>query len=209
MSKTSSFESWLLTLTVTNNIIELTTAPYHPALILPSSKHLAKRRNAPHQTDRTQEHLTTLGGRIYLTNVTIASQTFSLVVDTGSSDTWVAASTFQCEDPSDNSPVFLEYCSFGPLYDLHASPTFQPIDFEFAVNYTGGENLRGGMGTEMVDISNGGDETFKVRQTIGVVETGYWSGDGISSGLIGLAFSVLARGLNTHQLNYTSILFTL
>jgi hypothetical protein len=160
-------------LTVTNKVLELTAAPYYLKRIPPSSKHLAKQGNARRQTDRAQEHLATIGGRIYLTNVTIASQIFSLVVDTGSSDTWVAASSFQCEDPSDNSPVPLNSCGFGPLYDLQGSPTFQPIDFEFAVNYSGGENLRGGMGTDIVDISNGRDESFKVRQTIGIVETGY------------------------------------
>lgn len=47
------------------------------------------------------------------------------------------------------------------------------------------------------------------NQTIGIVNRGFWFGDGISSGLMGLSYPALARGVNSRQLNYTSVVFTL
>ena len=39
-----------------------------------------------------------------------------------------------------------------------------------------------------------GSSNLTVRQTIGVVERGWWMGDGISSGLMGLAYGALTLG---------------
>ena len=141
-----------------------------------------------------------------MTNATIAGQTYTLVIDTGSADTWVASSSFRCENPYTMVPVSAEDCGFGPLYDP-SSGSFQPINYPFSVNYSGGEFLSGGMGTE--EFSFGKDKSVSVRQTIGVVNEGFWMGDGISSGLMGLGFPALARGINTMELNYTSVLYTM
>jgi hypothetical protein len=68
------------------------------------------------------------------------------------------------------------------------------------------------MGTDTFGIggiSKGGSPSATVRQTIGVVDEGYWFGDGITSGLMGLGFPALAVGINSNELNYTSVLFTL
>jgi hypothetical protein len=159
-----------------------------------------------------QEDLLTLGGRIYITNATIAGQTYSLVIDTGSSDTWLASSLFQCDNPGWSIPLNAQYCGFGALFDAEASSTFSPVGFDFSVNYTGGEFLKGQMGTDIFGIggiSKGGSPSATVRQTIGVVDEGYWFGDGITSGLMGLGFPALAVGINSRELNYTSVLFTL
>ena len=83
----------LADLTVTDNVLEFHAVPSRPGLIPPSSKHLAQRRHdgtvrrqsAP--TAPMQQELFTFAGEQYLTNVTIAGQTFRIVVDTGSSDT--------------------------------------------------------------------------------------------------------------------------
>jgi hypothetical protein len=48
---------------------------------------------------------------------------------------------------------------------------------------------------------------LQTRQTIGVVEQGWWIGDQISSGLMGLAYPILASG--HRDLNYTSVVFSL
>ncbi|KAH7069869.1 aspartic peptidase domain-containing protein [Paraphoma chrysanthemicola] len=212
-----------LTISVTNNVFELDTLPNPHTHILPSTRYLAKRRNAAlakHNRRRqistgplpkVQEDLLTFGGRIYITNATIAGRTYSFVIDSGSSDTWIVSSFFQCDDPDWPYPLDAAYCGFGSTYDASASSSYRPVDFPFSVNYTGGEFLRGRMGTENFGIgglSKGGSAAANVRQMIGVVDEGYWFGDGVSSGLMGLGFPALAVGINSKELNYTSVLFT-
>jgi hypothetical protein len=67
------------------------------------------------------------------------------------------------------------------------------------------------MGTEDFGFGDGaaGRARVQMRQMIGVVDEGYWNGDGISSGLMGLGFPALARGINTGELLYTSVLYTM
>lgn len=145
-----------------------------------------------------------------MVNATIAGETYVLVIDTGSADTWVAASTFTCETPY--SQQFSDQnadCGFGHLYNAR-SKSFEAIDYPYKVNYSGGEYLRGEMGVE--DFGFGDKDTgevVSVRQVIGVVDRGFWMGDGISSGLMGLGFSALARGVNKGGLEYSSVFYTL
>ncbi|KAH7397354.1 aspartic peptidase domain-containing protein, partial [Pyrenochaeta sp. MPI-SDFR-AT-0127] len=206
---------------VTNNVLHLKTAPSTPHLIPPSSKHLAKRRSELTPSPKykrqeedlaaVQEDLITLGGRVYMTDVTLAGQIFTLVIDTGSSDTWVASSSFQCLNPSTLSPISPQYCGFNTPYNTRNSSTWRPIrGHGFSVHYTGGEFLLGDLGTEELGIGDvylGREPTVVVRQTIGVVDEGYWLGDGMSSGLIGLAYSALVSGART--LGYGSVMYTL
>lgn len=188
--------------------------------MLPSSRHLAKRRLelspnqatlAKRQFGDVQEELITLGGRVYMTDVTLGGDPFTLVIDTGSSDTWVTASFFTCLDPDDMTPIESGSCGFNASYNPTTSPTRKKIrNALFSVNYTGGEFLRGELGTEQLgigDVGLGGPPVLVVNQTIGVVEEGYWLGDGISSGLMGLAYPALVSGART--LKYNSSMFTL
>ncbi|KAF1832811.1 aspartic proteinase precursor, partial [Decorospora gaudefroyi] len=204
---------------VTDNVLNLTTVPYAPHLLPPSSRHLLHRRDALSQAKRQfdpvaslDEPLVTLGGRIYMTDVTLGGQTYSLVIDTGSSDTWVVSSTFQCINPSTYSIIDTRYCGLASTYDPAKSSTWKSIPgYEFAVNYTGGEFLSGDLGTEVFGIggisTGGSNGELQVRQTIGVVERGYWAGEGISSGLMGLAYPALVSGAS--RLKYQSVMFTL
>jgi hypothetical protein len=201
---------------VTDNVLELTSSPNSHHLVPPSSKHLARRRNAlARRQDNTlanvQDDLLTVGGRVYMVNVTIAGQTYTLVIDTGSADTWVASTSFRCENPYIYAPSEELNCGFGALYNESAAGTFQPINYPFAVNYSGGEFLSGAIGTEDFGFGDGaaGRARVQMRQMIGVVDEGYWNGDGISSGLMGLGFPALAWGVNTGELRYTSALYTM
>jgi hypothetical protein len=184
----------------------------------PSTAHLAHHRNEAHRkrqnlpTAPTQENLIGIGGRIYITNVTLGGQHFALVIDTGSSDTWIATSDFQCVDPDTGATLATQECGFGPLYNRVASSTYKPINYGFSVDYAGGEYLSGIMGTEKFGIggvSRGQSPYVTVNQTIAAVNQGYWEGDGISSGLMGLAYPALANGVNSNALNYTSVMYTL
>lgn len=204
---------------VTDNILELSVIPassnHHP----PSSKHLARRRNAQNakrdwrrQTPKVQEDLMGLGGRIYLTNATVGGKPYALVIDTGSSDTWITSANFQCEDPTTSQIKANSFCGFGTPYDENGSKTLKHLNYAFSVRYSGGEYLSGTLGEEEVGIgglSSGKGPIAKFKQTMGVVESGYWIGDGISSGLIGLGLPALASGVGTGALNYTSFVFTL
>jgi hypothetical protein len=174
------------------------------------SRRHARRQDYPNAN--VSEDLIGIGGRIYITNVTVAGQNFAMVIDTGSSDTWLATTDFQCEHPNDRSPVDNSYCAFPSYYNRTGSSTWRSINSDFNVNYTGGEFLYGEMGTEdfgIGGVSSGQSPYVTVNQTIGAVDEGYWSGDGISNGLMGLAYPALAKGINNRQLNYTSILYTL
>ncbi|KAJ7865336.1 acid protease [Mycena olivaceomarginata] len=130
----------------------------------------------------------------YLTNVTIGGQHFSLIIDTGSSDTWVAQKGFNCFD-LDGNPVSADTCAFGtPGLDTAASKTFQPFpNVSFNITYGDGEFLSGPVGFDTVSI--GGLSVS--HQEIGVPTLTAWEGDGINTGLIGLAFPGLTSVYNT------------
>ncbi|KAH5574061.1 hypothetical protein HBI26_145770 [Parastagonospora nodorum] len=206
----------------TDNVVELEAHPNPNLVSLPSTQHLARRRTdilsrrlARRQTypnANVNEDLIGVGGRIYITNVTMAGQNFAMVIDTGSSDTWLATTNFQCLDPDYGTPLSNTYCAFPSYYNRAGSSTWRSINADFNVTYAGGEFLNGKLGTENLGIggiSRGQSPFVTVKQTIGAVDSGYWNGDGISSGLMGLAYPALAKGINNRQLNYTSILYTL
>jgi hypothetical protein len=207
-----------LTYSVTDNVLELEAHPNPHKLSSPSTAHLARRRNEDIRKRQNypiapaQEDLIGIGGRIYVTNVTVGGQKFSLVIDTGSSDTWLATNQFQCVDPDTGATLATQQCGFGPLYNQASSSTYKSINHQFSVNYAGGEYLSGVMGTEnfgIGGISRGQNPYVTVQQTIGAVTSGYWEGDGISSGLMGMAYPALAEGVNSQELSYTSVMYTL
>lgn len=188
--------------------------------LTPSSEYLASLRRSAiskktkRQNDQladVQENLLTLGGRVYMANVTLGSRIYTLVLDTGSSDTWAAASGFICETPN-GTTVAQSACGFGPLYNTLASRSYKPYSprQSFSVNYTSGEYLKGILATELFgigDVSAGYAPYQMINQTIGIVQQGFWDGDGISSGLMGLAYSRLASGSST--IGYEAVIFSL
>lgn len=44
---------------------------------------------------------------------------------------------------------------------------------------------------------------------IGAVDEGWWTGDGIGNGLLGLSYPALANGVNEGDVEYTSLMYTL
>jgi hypothetical protein len=56
--------------------------------------------------------------RSFVAGVVIGDQTFDLILDTGSSNTWVAGTGYSCDAPW--------HCYFGPTFDIDAS--FTPIE---------------------------------------------------------------------------------
>jgi hypothetical protein len=169
-----------------------------------------KKRQYDYVAD-VQEDLVTLGGRVYMTKVTLGSRVHSLVIDTGSSDTWAAQTGLVCKDAYGNT-VTTPTCRFGTLYDTAASSSYNAYKppQTFGVSYTSGEYLKGILATELLGIGDVGDGFAPrqiVNQTIGVVQQGYWNGDGVSSGLMGLAYSRLAS--QSSSIGYEAVIFSL
>lgn len=121
-------------------------------------------------------------GLVYTTPIQLGNEDFTVVIDTGSSDTWVAESNFTCKKGAQSA------CLFGALYTR--SSTFTPINNEnFEISYADGEYLDGVFGTEKVTLAG---ITVNDAQ-IAVVEDASWTGDGTSSGVVGLGFPANTR----------------
>ncbi|KAL9131294.1 MAG: hypothetical protein Q9217_000729 [Psora testacea] len=137
-------------------------------------------------------------GLVFATEVKVGSTIFELVIDTGSSDTWLATSGFQCVKPGTRDFLAQSACEFGPLYKQ--TSTFKPIpDQNFDVSYTDGETLRGTFGTEDVTVAG-----IQVKdQQIALVDYAAWYGDTVTSGLLGLAFPAATKAFsgNNYRLN--------
>jgi len=134
----------------------------------------------------TSEHVTTLtsllSGQEFVTEITFGTEKFIAIVDTGSSDTWMVEQGFQCINEN-SVPEPESVCNFGPTYNL--SNTFVQItDINFNITYGGGEFLNGIFGREEVTLAG-----LKVQAIVAAVDYAAWSsGNGVSSGLIGLAY---------------------
>ncbi|KAF2096087.1 acid protease [Rhizodiscina lignyota] len=127
-------------------------------------------------------------GASYLAPVILGdNQQFQFIIDTGSSDTWVAQNRFLCTDPYTMRAVPESVCNFGPLYN---PSTFRQIpDQNFNTMYGDGEILAGSMGYENVTLAN----VTVPHQIIASVNLASYSGDGVSSGLVGLAYPNLTQ----------------
>jgi hypothetical protein len=124
-------------------------------------------------------------GSGFATSITLGNQTLSVVIDTGSSDLWVVRDSFTCINPESGMGVAQWACAFGPAYAPNT--TFREIGGEYLdIKYADGEILSGVIGTENVTLAG-----ITVNQTIGVVDYAGWYGDGVTSGLMGLAYSSL------------------
>lgn len=146
-----------------------------------------------------------------MAEVTLGNYVYSLVLDTGSSDTWVGQAGLNCKDPYGNT-VPTSACRFGPLYNSSLSQSYRAYNPRqaFSVNYTSGEYLQGHLATELFgvgDVGAGFAPNQIINQTIGIVQQGYWVGDAISSGLMGLAYSRLAS--RSSSIGYEAVMFSL
>jgi Eukaryotic aspartyl protease len=136
---------------------------------IPASKHIA--------TLTSSEY-----GQGFTAEITLGTQQFSLLVDTGSSDTWVVEAGYQCVNFENGAIEPEAFCTFGPTYT--PSKTFvQTPDENFNITYESGEFLTGILGTEEIKLAG-----LKVDSTIAVVDNAAFFGDGIFSGILGLAY---------------------
>jgi hypothetical protein len=166
----------------------LASATFVKALSSPQTLHL-QRRASPNGTQLPSYYAdftsTTYGTRFDV-NVTLGNQTFALLVDTGSSDTWVVGSDYLCINDTSNAILPQQACAFTPQ-TYRPSPTFQLVPDEFFGEQLGSGKLSGLVGRE--DVTLGG-VTVKGQQ-IGVANKTSQIGDGIDSGLVGFGYPSL------------------
>lgn len=93
--------------------------------------------------------LTSLGGIEYLVDITLGTQAVQVILDTGSSDTWLIQKGFKCTDASGNS-VSTATCDFGPVY---SGTITQTPNENFQISYGDGEFVTGIIGTQDVTIA--------------------------------------------------------
>lgn len=128
----------------------------------------------------------------YITRVVAGTNNLSLVVDTGSSDTWFVRQGFSCIDPQYHQPTLSSACGFGPPFKGDF-PGGAIANQHLSVAY-GSQNgpfVEGLLGYS--DLTVSGLSTRK--QTIGLATRGYWDGDGVTSGLLGLGLPGLTNAL--------------
>lgn len=108
-----------------------------------------------------------------------------------SSDTWLIQKGFNCFNLT-GFPESTETCGFGSDgFDTAASSTFQTFPkVSFNISYGDGEFLSGPVGFDTVSVGG----LTVTKQEIGTPDFAAWNGDGVNSGLLGLAYSSLTSG---------------
>ena len=141
-------------------------------------------------------------GEEFATNVSFGAQQFVAIVDTGSSDTWLVESGFTCVNITDNSTLTEADCYFGSSGYTPDSTFVQIPDENFNITYGDGEYLNGIVGYDQVTFSG----ITVPKQEVALANLAAWEGDGVTSGLVGLAFPAITSafaGTNASADNFT------
>ncbi|KAB8079271.1 aspartic peptidase domain-containing protein [Aspergillus leporis] len=153
------------------------------ALVLP----LNRRPRSESTNTHTTSLLATKRGTVFDVDVAIGSnnQTFKLLVDTGSSDTYIVRENFSCLSRTTNMPLPEASCNYGPK-TYKDSPTYQEVpDETFGVQY--GDGIASGvMAYETITLAD-----VTVRTKLGIADTSTPMGDGVNSGVLGLGYPCL------------------
>ncbi len=119
----------------------------------------------------------------FLADIEFGTQSFQATIDTGSSDTWLAGTGFQCINETSGGPLPESQCMFGPTYTI--SSTFERIANEnFNATFADSTYVNGIYGNETVTIAG----IPVQKQQVAIVNDAAYTSDGVSSGLIGFAF---------------------
>lgn len=159
--------------------------------------------NSPKLSARGQSTLTT-DTQLISTNVTFGNQTFLVSLDTGSSDTWLIGTDFQCQDAAGQN-IVEKGCGYGATYIPNNSYKTIP-DLYLNVTYGDGTFASGVFGNDTLTLAG----VQVTNQAIGVANRSYWNGDGFASGLMGLGYpSETSAFRDGKQSTYSSIINTI
>ncbi|KAK4197002.1 aspartic peptidase domain-containing protein [Triangularia verruculosa] len=111
-----------------------------------------------------------------------------LLLDTGSSDTWAVAKSFQCIDYA-GGHIPQDACSFGPSFvENFQYGRTEPASHMF-IKYGDGEMVSGPMGFSDISVGN----LTVSKQQVCLADSTYWLGNNVTSGLLGMAFPALTN----------------
>ncbi|KAL2160700.1 hypothetical protein VTH06DRAFT_896 [Thermothelomyces fergusii] len=127
-------------------------------------------------------------GTQYAVDVLFDKRRVSLIIDTGSSDTWAVQKNFSCVGYSGES-LPQETCGFGETFPGTFQYGLTDPETHMFIAYGDGEVVTGPMGLSDVTVGN---ITVK-QQQVGLANSTYWYGNNQTSGLMGLAFPSLTN----------------
>ncbi|KAI3393444.1 hypothetical protein diail_4280, partial [Diaporthe ilicicola] len=133
-------------------------------------------------------------GHWYGVNVTFGTQELTLLIDTGSSDTWVFSSDTKCMGTKSNNEEDNLWgdatCSFGPRYQGSFPQEVTSEHEYFSTEYWTGEVINGTLGLANLTVAG----LPVINQTVGLADNASrWLDSGPSSGVLGLAYPGLTR----------------
>jgi len=158
-----------------------------------SFKHAAPlRARSNQQTAPSNETIHVLGrAPLFAAPVTIGFQTFNLLIDTGSADTWVADSYFSCMMEYRAYPASQSYCALNSTFvhddDGPSDSVTSATNSSFFVRYADGSYVGGPLRTTYVSLTS--DVAFP--QLVGFASSVAFTGGNLTSGILGLAYSSL------------------
>ncbi|KAI0484597.1 acid protease [Xylariaceae sp. FL0804] len=140
----------------------------------------------------------------YAVRVVFNGVPMMVTIDSGSADTWLVSQDFACRDELNNT-IAQSDCGFGPLFPGNFSGN--PIgDQHFAIHYADGESVEGLMGYmvcssewNLQNVTNVDGFLQNVEfsnvtvqgQEMALATQGYWQGNNVTSGVLGLAYPSL------------------
>ncbi len=143
----------------------------------PSSEALRKRYASP-----VAPVTPTFEGLAYVANITIDGQEFDVVLDTGSSDLWVAYSNYTCVNGTSNQELSQDDCGLIPTYTPGSD--FETISgLNLNSSYGDGSFVTGDFANSTVELAG----ITVDNQTTGFANVVSFHQPGIS-GLLGLAY---------------------
>ena len=178
--------------TITNEAINLQFNHEKPQLTSEFAQSLQKRDLNAGPADNRTTSLNYLSQE-YLAPVTIAGRPFELIVDTGSSTTWIADAFFTCVHKSPimgEYAVAQEYCAWGNTLPrgLPEKMVKHIANYNFEDTYGDGSYAGGELVVSPVKLSKG----IIVNQWVGLANAvGWYSGNNRTSGILGLGGSGL------------------
>lgn len=119
----------------------------------------------------------------YSVDVLLNGSPMKLLIDSGSSDTWIRGVNFTCSNPN----VTGSACGLGPAYPELDFPGGHITGQHFYISPNDNETVAGLLG--YMDIEVAGITVH--RQEIGMASVGSWNGDNVTSGVLGLAYPSL------------------
>ncbi|KAH6655318.1 aspartic peptidase domain-containing protein [Truncatella angustata] len=178
-------------LSITDNFHPLIRVPLNREALLHPPFPIAHDDTENRQAGTGTDHIKAIPLQTeYLMQVGIGGSNWSMIPDTGSSDTWLMSSAYQCLDRS-HAPQSQLYCNFGPSYGGEFSGG-KISDQHMNITYGGGDSLNGDFGYADVTVAG----ITVPRQQMSLVTSASIRGNGLFSGILGLGL----RGLTTAYL---------